>query len=126
MQTEIQSWGHTLTAAANLHVMLGLGGGGRLGSSHFEVAVPHKIYELGMTDVLSHDDKGLVHVPNSVDGQPGGLGVRVNWEEVTGRAYFMKQVGTRKYPHSNGFPISGTSIPSPRAQADHAIPHALY
>lgn len=125
MQTEVQSWGHTLTAAANLHVMLGLGGGGRLSSSHFEVAVPQDIYELGMIDVLSHDTKGLVHVPNSVESHPGGLGVRVNWEEVKRNAYFMKHVGAVERLHVNGLHTSEVSVPSRSEQATNSLAHAL-
>jgi L-alanine-DL-glutamate epimerase-like enolase superfamily enzyme len=94
LRTEVQSWGHTLTAAANLHVMLGLGGA-RLGSSHFELAVPRELYEVGMKDVLEFVKDGggqlTVHPPNSAE-RPGGLGVRVDWVEMDRLAFFNQRV----------------------------------
>jgi hypothetical protein len=91
----MQSWGHTLTAAANLHVMLALGGR-KYGSTLFEVAFPEETYAVGMIDVITHDAAGFVHAPNSAEGLPGGLGVRVDWEEMNRLAFFKKIVGVRQ------------------------------
>ena len=108
LRTEIQSWGHTLTAAANLHVMLGLGG--RLGSTHFELAVPKEIYEVGMLDTIestpvSNVEEGgggvalgepVVHAPNS-EGL-GGLGVRVDWLAMEKLAFYNERISTSDRP----------------------------
>jgi L-alanine-DL-glutamate epimerase-like enolase superfamily enzyme len=97
LRTEVQSWGHTLTAAANLHVMLALGGR-TYGSTLFELAVPEELYEVGMIDVLTYGADGRVHAPNSADGLPGGLGVRVDWDEMDRLAFFKKVISLDASP----------------------------
>ena len=112
LRTEVQSWGHTLTAAANLHVMLGLGGD--LGSTHFELAVPKEIYEVGMLDTIEStplsDVEGggggvhggvalgepVVRAPNS-EGL-GGLGVRVDWAAMDKLAFYNERISTSDRP----------------------------
>jgi len=72
MKCEIMSWGNTLIAAANLHLMLGLGT-----SSYYEQSVPYEPYEYGMHDVIRTDNEGYVHAP-----QGPGLGCRVDWSAM--------------------------------------------
>lgn len=135
LRTEVQSWGHTLTAAANLHLMLGMGAG-RFGSTAFELAaigtdVPLRVvgdgcrcgadvplragrhqhgrahrclpaswttpYEVGMLDTvpISLDDDGMavVRAPNSEETAVGGLGVRVDWDEMDRICHYRGFVG---------------------------------
>ena len=69
---EVQSWGYTLTQAANLHHML----------SHtvcdwFEQAAPFQKYEFGARNVIRPDADGLVRP----SGLPG-LGVEMDWDRI--------------------------------------------
>ena len=66
---DVQSWGHTLAQAANLHLMLA-----NERSEYFEAAMPKQAFEFGMKngDMLK---KGQTVAP---DGP--GLGIEVNWD----------------------------------------------
>lgn len=71
LMIDIQSWGHTLGQAANLHLMLA-----NQRTKYFEAPMPKQVFEFGMNDgnLL---DQGRVVAP-----QGAGLGVSVNWERL--------------------------------------------
>ncbi len=71
MSIEIQSWGHSLAQAANLHLMLA-----NERTRYFEAPMPKEAFEFGMTngDLL---DRGRVVAP---DGP--GLGINVDWDRL--------------------------------------------
>ncbi|NKB71218.1 MAG: hypothetical protein GKR89_29450 [Candidatus Latescibacteria bacterium] len=72
MKCEIMSWGYSLVAAANLHLMLAYGN-----CSYFEQSVPYEPYEYGMKDVIRPGADGFVHAPSAP-----GLGLEVDWEAM--------------------------------------------
>lgn len=69
---EIQSWGYTITQAANLHVALA-----HHNCRYFEQAYPYENFEYGAKNVIRTDRDGFVHAP---DGS--GLGVEMDWDAV--------------------------------------------
>ena len=69
---EVQSWGYTLTQAANLHLMLA-----HPSCTAFEQATPVETYEFGAKQVIRPDADGLVRP----SGLPG-LGVEMDWEMI--------------------------------------------
>ena len=69
---EVQSWGYTLTQAANLHHMLT-----HSACAYFEQATPVEKYEFGAQHVIRPDAGGLVRP----SGLPG-LGVEVDWDRI--------------------------------------------
>ena len=79
MNVEIQSWGYTLTQAANLHVMLA-----HRNCGFFEQPVPYPAFEYGSLDVIRTDKEGYVHAP------PGdGLGIRTDWAAMEKAAFLI-------------------------------------
>jgi len=85
MSAEIQSWGYTLTQAANLHLMLAIDN-----CAYFEQAVPWESYEYGALDVIRTDAEGYVAAP------PGpGLGVRLDWSAVEDAAFATYEIAER-------------------------------
>ena len=69
LKCEVLSWGNTLVAAANLHLMLS----DDL-CSYFEQAVPYAAYEYGMFETIRTGPDGYVNAP-----QGPGLGFEVDW-----------------------------------------------
>ena len=69
---EVQSWGYTLTQAANLHFMLA-----HPQCTKFEQATPFEKYEFGARQVIRPDADGLVRP----SGLPG-LGVEMDWDRI--------------------------------------------
>ncbi|MCL6268596.1 mandelate racemase/muconate lactonizing enzyme family protein [Sansalvadorimonas sp. 2012CJ34-2] len=69
---EIQSWGYTITQAANLHVALAHNNG-----VYFEQAFPYENFEYGAKNVIRTDKEGFVHAPEG-----DGLGVEMDWAAV--------------------------------------------
>ena len=69
---EVQSWGYTLTQAANLHLMLA-----HPNCTNFEQATPVETYEFGAKQVIRPDTNGFVRP----SGLPG-LGVEMDWERI--------------------------------------------
>ncbi|ALF60957.1 mandelate racemase/muconate lactonizing enzyme family protein [Psychrobacter urativorans] len=69
MTVELQSWGYTLSQAANLHLMLAYNN-----STYFEQAVPVEPLEFGALTTIRTDKEGYVHAP---DGN--GLGIEMDW-----------------------------------------------
>ena len=80
---DIQSWGHSLAQAANLHLMLA-----NKRTRYFEAPMPKQAYEFGMKngDLLA---LGRVVAP------PGaGLGIEVDWEHLPTADFYRKiQIG---------------------------------
>ena len=79
MRCEVQSWGMTLTQAANLHIMLS-----HNNCSYFEQAYPYERFEVGSKTLIRTDKEGYVHAPEGA-----GLGVELDWEEIE-RTTLMK------------------------------------
>ena len=69
---EVQSWGYTLTQAANLHLMLA-----QANCTRFEQATPVEMYEFGAKQVIRPDADGFVRP----SGLPG-LGVEMDWDRI--------------------------------------------
>ncbi|ONI38020.1 hypothetical protein AN639_09945 [Candidatus Epulonipiscium fishelsonii] len=72
MRCEMQSWGATLTQAANLHMMLACNN-----TSYFEQAFPYEPFEIGSKTVIRTDKDGYVHAPEGY-----GLGIEMDWDEI--------------------------------------------
>ena len=77
---EVQSWGYTLTQAANLHLMLA-----SENCTRFEQATPFEMYEFGARQVIRPDADGLVRP----SGLPG-LGVEMDWEWIEPHVYAQR------------------------------------
>ncbi len=71
MPIEIQSWGHSLTQAADLHLMLA-----NERTEYFEAPMPKEAFEFGMKNG-NMLDRGRVVAP---DGP--GLGINVDWDSL--------------------------------------------
>ncbi|MCH8089749.1 MAG: mandelate racemase/muconate lactonizing enzyme family protein [Chloroflexi bacterium] len=69
---EVMSWGFSLIAAANLHLMLAFNN-----CTYFEQSLPYEAYEYGMKDVIRTQQDGYVYAP-----QKPGLGLDVDWEAM--------------------------------------------
>ena len=74
---EIQSWGHALAQAANLHLMLA-----NERTRYFEVPMPGQVFEFGVKEGLAVAN-GRVVAP----GTPG-LGVDMRWDQVDKADFF--------------------------------------
>lgn len=74
---EIQSWGYTLSQAANLHLMLGYHN-----CDYFEQPVPYEPYEYGSTTPIRTDPEGFVRPPEGP-----GLGVNLDWPALEAATY---------------------------------------
>jgi len=85
MNVEIQSWGYTLTQAANLQLMLAHNNCG-----FFEQPVPYPAFEYGSLNAIRTDKDGFVHAP---DGP--GIGIRTDWKAME-KAAFLVYEETRK------------------------------
>lgn len=72
LKCEVQSWGYTLTQAANLHLMLAYDN-----CDYFEQAAPYEKYEFGATQVIRPDADGYVQ-PSDLPG----LGVQMDWNAL--------------------------------------------
>ena len=79
---EIQSWGHSLTQAANLHLMLA-----NERTQYFEAAMPKDAVEFGMKNGILLD-RGRVIVPEGPD-----LGIEVDWDHLA-EADFYRRSGS--------------------------------
>lgn len=82
MRVEFQSWGMTLTQAANLHVILSTNS-----TSYCEQAFPYEPFEIGAKTILRIDEDGYVYPPDE-----NGLGIEMDWEEV-------KKITIKKYEY---------------------------
>ena len=75
---EIQSWGHSLTQAADLHLMLA-----NERTDYFEAPMPKEAFEFGMTNgnLL---ERGRVVAP-----QRPGLGIEVEWDRLATADFYV-------------------------------------
>ena len=75
---EIQSWGHSLDQAANLHLMLA-----NERTKYFEAPMPKVAFEFGMKNgnLL---DKGRVGAPTGP-----GLGIEVDWDRLATADFYI-------------------------------------
>jgi len=78
LSIEIQSWGHSLAQAANLHLMLA-----NERTQYFEAAMPKEAYEFGMKNgnLL---DRGRVVAP-----ERPGLGIEVDWDRLATADFYV-------------------------------------
>ncbi len=78
MPIEIQSWGHSLAQAANLHLMLA-----NERSRYFEAPMPKEAFEFGMKNgnLL---DRGRVVAPEG-----SGLGIDVDWDRLATADFYV-------------------------------------
>lgn len=83
MKCEVQSWGYTLTQAANLHLMLA-----HPNCDFFEQAAPFEKYEFGARQVIRPDAEGFVR-PSPLPG----LGVEMDWAAVAPHVYARQGFG---------------------------------
>ncbi len=81
---EVQSWGYTLTQAANLHFMLA-----HPHCTHFEQAAPFEKYEFGARQVIRPDANGFVH-PSDLPG----LGIEMDWGRIEPFVYARRVFST--------------------------------
>ena len=79
LSIEIQSWGHSLAQAANLHLMLA-----NERTRYFEASMPKEAYEFGMKNgnLL---DRGQVATPEET-----GLGILVDWDNLAMADFYIK------------------------------------
>ena len=75
---EIQSWGHSLEQAANLHLMLA-----NERTTYFEASMPKEAYEFGMKNgnLL---ERGRVVAPEGP-----GLGIEVDWDQLATADFYI-------------------------------------
>lgn len=78
MTVELQSWGYTLSQAANLHVMLAFNN-----SKYFEQAVPVEPLEFAAITKIRTDKDGYVHAPEG-----DGLGIEMDWDVIEKSAVY--------------------------------------
>ena len=76
LKVELQSWGHSLAQAANLHLMLG-----QPVCSYFEQACEFELFEFATANPIRTDRHGQVAAP-----QLPGLGLEIDWEQIAHRA----------------------------------------
>ena len=81
---EVQSWGYTLTQAANLHLMLA-----HPHCTYFEQAAPFEKYEFGAGQVIRPDADGFVR-PSDLPG----LGVEMDWDRIDPFVYARRVFST--------------------------------
>ena len=81
---EVQSWGYTLTQAANLHFMLA-----HPNCTCFEQGTPLEKYEFGARQVIRPDADGFVR-PSEL----AGLGVEMDWERIEPFVYARRAFST--------------------------------
>ena len=79
LSIEIQSWGHSLAQATNLHLMLA-----NKRTRYFEASMPKEAYEFGMKNgnLL---DQGQVVAPKG-----DGLGIEVDWDKLAMADFYIK------------------------------------
>ena len=79
LSIEIQSWGHSLAQASNLHLMLA-----NERTRYFEAPMPKEAYEFGMSSGILLD-RGQVVAP---DGP--GLGIKIDWDSLAKADFYIK------------------------------------
>ena len=76
---EIQSWGHSLAQAANLHLMLA-----NERTKYFEASMPKDAYEFGMKNA------NLLDQDQVVAPEWDCLGIDVDWDQLSNADFYMK------------------------------------
>jgi len=79
LSIEIQSWGHSLAQAANLHLMLA-----NERTRYFEASMPREAYEFGMQNGNLFNG-GRVLAPAGP-----GLGIEVDWDGLAAADFYSK------------------------------------
>lgn len=69
---ELQSWGHSLAQAANLHLMLG-----QPTSRYFEQAMEYELFEFATANPIRTNAQGQVAAPGNT-----GLGLEIDWDKI--------------------------------------------
>ena len=75
---EIQSWGYSLTQAANLHLMLA-----NERTRYFEAPMPKEAFEFGMTNSL------LLEQGRVLATEGPGLGIEVDWDRLETADFYI-------------------------------------
>jgi L-alanine-DL-glutamate epimerase-like enolase superfamily enzyme len=78
---EIQSWGHSLAQAANLHLMLA-----NERTRYFEAPMPKAAFEFGMTN------GNLLEGGRVVAPEGPGLGIEVDWDQLATADYYISSM----------------------------------
>jgi L-alanine-DL-glutamate epimerase-like enolase superfamily enzyme len=78
LSIEIQSWGHTLTQAVNLHLMLA-----NERTRYFEAPMPREAYEFGMKNAI------LLNPGRVLAPQGPGLGIEVDWDRLAKADFYI-------------------------------------
>ena len=84
LSIEIQSWGHSLAQATNLHLMLA-----NERTQFFEAAIPKDAFEFGMKNGIQLD-RGRVLAPVGP-----GLGLEVDWDRLVEADFYRKSAVVR-------------------------------
>ena len=79
---ELQSWGYTLTQAANLHLMLSTPN-----AAYFEQAVPYASHE-ALCHTPIQTQNGFVKAPTAA-----GLGIEMDWDKIRDQAIVHFHIG---------------------------------
>ena len=79
LSIEIQSWGHSLAQAANLHLMLA-----NERTRYFEASMPKEAYEFGMKN------GNLLNQGQVVAPEGPGLGIEVDWDNLAMADFYIK------------------------------------
>ena len=78
---EIQSWGHSLSQAANLHLMLA-----NERTQYFEAPMPKDAFEFGMLN------GNLLHDGRAMAPSGAGLGIEVDWERLPEADFYVRSI----------------------------------
>jgi L-alanine-DL-glutamate epimerase-like enolase superfamily enzyme len=81
LSIEIQSWGHSLVQAANLHLMLA-----NERTKYFEAPMPKEAFEFGMTN-SNLLERGRVVAPKGP-----GLGIVVDWDRLATADFYISNL----------------------------------
>jgi len=79
MTIDIQSWGHSLAQAGNLHLMLA-----NKRTKYFEAPMPKEAFEFGM------QDGNLIDQGRAVAPDGSGLGIEVNWDRLAEADFYVR------------------------------------
>lgn len=72
LKVELQSWGHSLAQAANLHLMLS-----QPNCTYFEQACEYEAFEFATANPIRANDQGMVTAPSL-----NGLGLEIDWSAI--------------------------------------------
>ena len=81
---EIQSWGHSLAQASNLHLMLA-----NERTKYFEASMPKEAYEFGMKN------GNLLDGDRVIAPKGPGLGIKVDWDSLVRADFYVKIISPR-------------------------------